>query len=311
MIQKVQITNFQSHHSTNLEFSSGVNSIIGASDSGKSAVLRAINWVINNKPQGTSFITRGKKTNKASVSIFLDSGVKIGRVRGVSENTYSIETKNGVKEFAAFRGETPDEVHEILDFNELNFQYQMDAPFLLSDTGGEVARFFNKLISLESIDRGHANAEKKRREVMTNMTTYQKMKKDLTEELSKFELIPELEESIKTGEELEYKMGELSLRKQAIYKQIRLISQTNELLQSMDASILNKLTDLVGSAEGMSKEIKHIGERLSHITKAVDSIIDYTELLERARSEYNALLIKYKSEFPEVCPLCGKGGTVK
>jgi len=55
MIKQLTIKNFQSHKKTKLEFSDGVNIIIGQSDSGKTAIIRALNWVVNNKPSGDSF----------------------------------------------------------------------------------------------------------------------------------------------------------------------------------------------------------------------------------------------------------------
>ena len=52
-ILKVEIKDFQSHKNTNIEFSEGFNCIIGRSDSGKSAILRALRLVICNDLRGT------------------------------------------------------------------------------------------------------------------------------------------------------------------------------------------------------------------------------------------------------------------
>ena len=57
MIKKLHIRNFQSHKDSRLIFSDGVNVIVGNSDSGKSAILRALNWVITNRPSGDSYIS--------------------------------------------------------------------------------------------------------------------------------------------------------------------------------------------------------------------------------------------------------------
>jgi len=59
VVEKITIKNFQSHEETELQFSSGVNVIVGSSDSGKSAILRALKWVVQNKPSGTAFFTEG------------------------------------------------------------------------------------------------------------------------------------------------------------------------------------------------------------------------------------------------------------
>ena len=53
MIKSIQIKNIQSHKDTSLEFSPGINAIVGSSNNGKSAVLRALYWARYNRPLGT------------------------------------------------------------------------------------------------------------------------------------------------------------------------------------------------------------------------------------------------------------------
>ena len=55
MIKSLKIENFQSHKDSYLEFSNGINIISGKSNNGKTAILRALNWVITNRPQGIAF----------------------------------------------------------------------------------------------------------------------------------------------------------------------------------------------------------------------------------------------------------------
>ena len=52
MIRKLNIQNIQSHKNTELEFSPGINAIVGSSNNGKSAILRALYWVRYNRPLG-------------------------------------------------------------------------------------------------------------------------------------------------------------------------------------------------------------------------------------------------------------------
>ena len=54
MIKNLLLKNFQSHIDSKIEFDSGFNVICGSSDSGKSALLRALMWVIANRPSGDS-----------------------------------------------------------------------------------------------------------------------------------------------------------------------------------------------------------------------------------------------------------------
>ena len=128
MIKKLDIHNFQSHQKTSLEFHHGVNTIIGSSDSGKSAIIRALNWVINNRPTGDSIIQYGQES--AKVSITLDPGQVIARGKSKATNYYTISSGTEKKqEFKAIKTDVPDEVGKVLKYNELNLQYQMDAPY--------------------------------------------------------------------------------------------------------------------------------------------------------------------------------------
>jgi exonuclease SbcC len=55
-IKKVTLKNFQSYSDHTVEFTSGLNVLEGTSDSGKSAILRAISFVLHNSPRKDSFI---------------------------------------------------------------------------------------------------------------------------------------------------------------------------------------------------------------------------------------------------------------
>ena len=55
MIQSIRLQNFQSHKDSYLRFSNGINIISGQSNNGKTSLLRGLNWVITNRPQGIAF----------------------------------------------------------------------------------------------------------------------------------------------------------------------------------------------------------------------------------------------------------------
>ena len=50
MIKSIHVVGFQSHADSTIEFDPGVNVLIGQSDSGKTAVVRALDWALNNRP---------------------------------------------------------------------------------------------------------------------------------------------------------------------------------------------------------------------------------------------------------------------
>ena len=49
MIKSVSIQNFEAHEDTTVQFGDGMNSIVGLSNSGKSAIIRALMVVVDNE----------------------------------------------------------------------------------------------------------------------------------------------------------------------------------------------------------------------------------------------------------------------
>lgn len=146
MIQRVSISNFQSHKNTVLDLVPGVNVIVGASDSGKTAILRALRWLIWNRPSGEAFRSTWGGDTKVDIEAehrhwFRSKG---------KENLYHY---NG-STFAAFGSDVPPEVSESLNINESNFQTQLTPHFLISESPGDVAKYFNQVAHLDQIDIG-------------------------------------------------------------------------------------------------------------------------------------------------------------
>ena len=140
MIKKLRIKNFQKHKSIDIEFDDHITSIVGPSDSGKSALIRALKWVITNKPNGMEFIREGSK--KCSVRIETDNH-KITRSRG-TENTYHLDKEV----FHAFGNNVPKEIIDSLRMDEINFQGQHVSPCWLNESAGQVSRNLNQIVNL-------------------------------------------------------------------------------------------------------------------------------------------------------------------
>ena len=109
MIKDLSLENFQSHKKSSLEFSEGVNVIIGSSDSGKSSIIRSLQWVLFNRPSGDSFRSWwGGITN-----VVVDG---VSRIKGGSkglENCYEI----GLNRFQAMGQGVPEDVTTVLNLS--------------------------------------------------------------------------------------------------------------------------------------------------------------------------------------------------
>ena len=165
MLQTIQIHNFQSHENSQLDLSPGINTLVGDSDCGKSAVMRAILWAITNSPQGDAYVSdwtktpKGKQMAGTATYVAVDTNPQKGlgkfsvvRKRSTEFNGYEVFDGSDNTQFEALRTDVPREVSQCFNIGPVNIQRQMDPPFLIASTPGEAARFINQLVNLTDID---------------------------------------------------------------------------------------------------------------------------------------------------------------
>lgn len=152
MLESISLRSFQRHERLDVDLSAPITTVIGASDSGKSSILRALRWVCLGIPPRSPMPTWG--SDKVRVKLKVD-GRTIERRQSKSENVYLLDGKR----FAAVgRGNVPDEIAALLNVDVTNFQLQHQSHFWLADTPGEVARQLNAAVNLDLIDSSLANA---------------------------------------------------------------------------------------------------------------------------------------------------------
>lgn len=149
MLLSVEIRNFQSHKHSVFEFAPGMNVITGSSDSGKSAVMRAMLWALNNRPSGEAFKNwNAKEDAVVDVTMEFDNDwFTKSRHRG--KNKYETAASG---HFEALRSDVPEEVTGISQVCDYNLQTQFQPYFMLQDSAGERAKQLNHLIGLDIID---------------------------------------------------------------------------------------------------------------------------------------------------------------
>ncbi len=106
MLKNVKLKNFQSHIDTEINLDKGVNCIVGSSDSGKSSIVRALKWLILNRPQGDAFKNNETKP-KDTVSIECNG---IIRKKNKKENSYVLNNET----LKAIKTDVPQEIQNCL-----------------------------------------------------------------------------------------------------------------------------------------------------------------------------------------------------
>jgi len=203
MFRELRIKNFQSHKDTNIQFENGVNVLVGSSDQGKSAVLRAILWAVNNRPLGTDDIVshwardaKNKIADTMAVRVVTESGI-VDRIRTADDNEYALWEPNkakGEKVFKAVNKDVPEDIQKFFKLSDVNIQQQHDAPFLLSASASDVAKYFNKIVRLDIIDIVLGNAKSARRDTEKKIKEAENEKTRLEKQLEGFNWIDRAQE---------------------------------------------------------------------------------------------------------------------
>lgn len=141
MLASITLNNFQSHKDTTIELDKRVTAIVGASHHGKTSILRALQWIIKNKPQGTGFIRHGK--SNCSVSVVMN-GKRFDRVRSSKANQYLLDGEA----LNAIGTGVPEEVDTMFSLEEHNIQSQFESSFLIFDSPGKIAAYFNRMSNI-------------------------------------------------------------------------------------------------------------------------------------------------------------------
>lgn len=164
-IKSIYIEDFQSHEKSKIELGKPgeLTVIVGPTDSGKTAIVRALRLLLYNVPLGNDYIRVGQ--SQAAVAIEMADGVKVGRERSRgSINRYRI-TRPGESPtvFEGFGTSVPIEVQEatgvrVVSIGEtlslaLNLSEQLDGPFLGKAVSGPAkAKILGALAGTEEVD---------------------------------------------------------------------------------------------------------------------------------------------------------------
>lgn len=283
-VKSIDIENFQSHENTHIDFDAGLNIIVGESNNGKTSILRAMDWVVDNQPLGTDFIMTGKKYCK--VRITYDNDNFIERYRTLKDTGYyhvGFVDNSGQDTYIEYKGFTNNvpvdvmNVHQMPKINitknietHLNKLSQLERPFLITENTNEKAAAIGRITGTNIVDVAIKN-------IGSNITADKKL----------------LKANIKTKTELEAQKDLININKL-------------ESLKTFYESALNKikeLQDLYNSANNIKLTKENCDNNIVQYTKTIDDcqtiikkkkeVDEAQELITNINTMMN-LLNKYK-----------------
>lgn len=303
MIGELSISNFQSHKDTVVELCDGVNAFVGDNGAGKSVLVRGLWWLAFNRPTGDEFLSWW--ASLCEVSAIVD-GQRVVRRKGKGVNEYLV----GDKLFRAFNQEVPVEVTAALRLSELNFQRQMDSPFLLSSGAGEVARYLNEVARLESIDVAMEGITSALRATSATLAAEQSTIVQLVARENQLAPIDDLRAKADEIDRLTSEMNDkktraaalLSLGKQAA-------AERKAMTQLHDVLAVYGRHDL--ALDSISYDLEQKNDKARRLAAAIDSAERAIALVEFTSKREAELHNNMHKLMPKVCPLCEGTGKLK
>lgn len=297
MIKEVHIENFQSHEKTKLELVSGVNVIVGESGAGKSAIIRALEWLFENRPLGDDFRKHGSK--KTSVSVTFDDEIKITRAKSNSVSTYML---NDIK-FSSFGQEPPEEIRKATNINRsLNFQAQIDPFFLLQSSAGEIARFFNNISGLEEIDVLNKGLNQSTKKAQQAITSTENNIVDLEQQLEQHKDLNKIGKLLAKAEGIEKEIADKQRTKKYLQNILYKISKHNENIQQYKDKL--EIKPYVEQASELIEKKQEIKNKKHKIQSYLQSIESKKTQIKKSKLKLQKDKERFEQEMPDVCPLC-------
>lgn len=297
MIKSITLKGFQRHRKLLLELDPGVTTIVGPTDSGKSAILRGIRWVCLNKAPRSSLIH--EDVDKASVTLTTDDH-KIVRVKSTTSNIYKVDGKR----LAAFGRDVPAEVANVLRLSPLNFQGQHDRSLWFGESAPEVSRQLNDIVDLGVIDTTLSNLTSKLRKAKVEEEVLTKQYEEAVQTKRKLRFAKRAASDLKALEVLARDTADKAARIVLLDSLVTLVSTYRAQAKRLRRRLREGTGDLV--------PVEQVATRIDRVRKQITRIGDLLEEARKARmdAKYHKGVLKeaeasLKSEMGIICVLCG------
>jgi DNA repair protein SbcC/Rad50 len=316
-IKTLILENFQSHKHTTINLHPNFNCIVGSGNSGKTAIVRALNLLLYGQWE-SSWVRAG--SDFCRITLITDSDTQVIREKGQTVNKYIIKIPSLKDQvYENFGTQVPTEISSVLgifkvqldsnEFLNLNIANQMDPLFLLSKSGSVKAKVIGKLTGAHFLDYAlrEINRDKK------NITTEKNLKAiellELQKQLIDYEYIDrqklkldEINEKVVSTTQ-KYtcieELNQLFSRVQTWKTQYHAQCDEERKLSQFNTQILDNLSreaDQINRLKDISRRLQQNYDSIQRLQQELTSI---DQKLQQTKACYFQLLQDQK-----VCPTC-------
>lgn len=301
MLKKLRIKNFQSHIRTEIDFCPGVNGIIGASQSGKTSILRAFRLLRINRPLGFRFHSRYVKASKTSVQAIFSNGVNVSVNKSKRGTVFKLKDNSGRKvSFSKMGKVVPDVVSQGINLSDINIHSQLESPFMITSSSGEIAREINKVTNSEMADVWTKNINEKITSFNAQKDVLKADIKSIKSQLLNFK-------NIDKANNLISKMEEITSKRILKQDSHFLLTEIDNQIKTNKSQICyfekySVINTIISQIEAVKKDIK----KRENVIVLLDELIREKDKLLILSQEYKRITRKYidKIRMQKKCPIC-------
>jgi DNA repair exonuclease SbcCD ATPase subunit len=286
--------------------------VTGPTGSGKSSVIRALKLAAFNA-RGTSYVRRGATGCKVVVGCQDEgNGFVVSIERGGKKDAYHLATTAppyGTADYTKLAGGVPEDVTALLRLTSLNFAGQFDRPFLLDETGSQVARTLGELTNVDLLFEAAREGERRRRSFMAMLKSAEQRLEVLQAGVEQYRDLPAKR---RAGQAAEAAMARAAALDQRVSRLRMLRTQLEDAQQVRSSSQQAVIATTPPSLE----YAEDIGKRLTQL-RGLFALYDHAQaeaaqqqgIMEQARLHEKAGRTAYHDKLVKAgkCPVCGQG----
>ena len=247
-IKSIKIKNFQSWKDETITFEPGLNLILGTSHSGKSAILRAISFVLYNYPNNNEVIVQKCGPTEAQVTLEFSDGVKVTRTKGGEDiNEIMVTLPNGKKITKNKIGkDLPEEINKYLGYppqDKLNgfisYSDQWSKMFLIDLSDTDLPRSLSSLTGIEILEESAKQLMQSYKSIEKQNKIDEKEYKSLLEESQGYSYVEQYEAKIKDLDVMLQAAGKLENKIDYLDKMLEFVyTESENQLKKCDTYIV-------------------------------------------------------------------------
>lgn len=288
MIKSLHLKGLQSHTDSTVEFAPGVNVILGETNAGKTAVIRALQWIFQNRPLGTGLTQKDAKECLAEVTT--DRGTA-SRIRRRGFNGYVV---NEV-EYKEIGSSVPDELTPVLDLRDVSLQEQLQPHFLITQPAGYISRYVGELLGLNSTDQVASSIKSGLTAIRSESTRLAESLEAMEVEKASYESLDEVDGLLRRAETLDQEHASVVASCTRLASLIEAETAASVALQALSS----KVKPLDDAISGLSLTLEEVTAREADLRR----FVDVSTALSRTVSQLKAAESYVQTNRPRVAEL--------